>query len=124
MASKAYNKPPLTFQEQLDKLIARGLLINESQKALNALSQISYYRLSAYWYLFRQRDKQNNKIVLDTFELNASIENVIRLYEFDRQLRLLVVDAIERIEVMLRTNILLNNMKITQNIVMQREPDK
>lgn len=103
MPLKSYNKPALTFDLQLDQLIARGLSIDKREQALKALSQISYYRLSAYWYPFRQRDKSNNKIVLDQFEPNTHIKNIIGLYELDRQLRLLVVDAVERIEVMLRT---------------------
>lgn len=95
----------MSFEQQLQKLIERGLVINDKHVALNALTQISYYRLSAYWYPFRQRDKKDNKLVLDIFEPSASMEETIKLYEFDRQLRLLVVDAIERIEVMIRTKI-------------------
>ncbi|MFN7098277.1 MAG: Abi family protein, partial [Gammaproteobacteria bacterium] len=105
MQLKTYNKPPLTFEQQLEKLAGRGLVIKDKSAALNALAQISYYRLSAYWHPFRQRDKNNNKVILDIFEANVGITDAIELYEFDRQLRLLVVDAIERIEVMIRTKI-------------------
>lgn len=105
MPLQNYNKPPLTFSAQLDQLSARGLIINNVDKAFSALSQISYYRLSAYWYPFRKRDQRDSKNVLDIFEPNTNLEEVIKFYEFDRQLRLLVIDAIERIEVMLRTKI-------------------
>lgn len=100
---RAYIKQALTFAQQLDLLIHRGLVVDDRNAALNALSSISYYRLSAYWYPFRiinEHGKQSSQMLLAT-----TYENVIELYEFDRKLRLLVLDAIERIEVAIRTRI-------------------
>ena len=96
-----YQKPALTFDEQLQLLQERGLVINEHDHALSQLSTISYYRLSAYWYPFRVRDQQRN--ATNDFIEGTSFDDVISLYEFDRQLRLLVIDAIERVEVYVRT---------------------
>lgn len=96
-----YQKPALTFKDQLEHLRKRGLIIDDHASALLQLSTISYYRLSAYWYPFRIRDSNGN--VTSDFIEGTSFEDVISLYEFDRQLRLLVIDAIERIEVYLRT---------------------
>ncbi len=98
-----YSKPALTFPEQLSKLQKRGLLVSDENEALRQLSSISYYRLSSYWYPFRQRDQHGNlssKLVEGT-----CIEQVIDLYEFDRRLRSLVMDALERIEISIRTQI-------------------
>ncbi len=59
---------------------------------------VSYYRLSGYWKSFEQ-PYTNNHI----FQENTRFRDVKRLYEFDRKLRLLILDAIERIEIALRT---------------------
>lgn len=98
-----YNKPALTFEDQLKKLEHYGLIISNKKNAVQQLSCISYYRLSSYWYPFRQRDKQGK--VTNQFEPGAAFEQVLKLYEFDRKLRSLVLDAIERVEVAIRTQI-------------------
>lgn len=48
-----YNKPPLTFQQQVELLKSRGLEITDEQRAIRHLSHISYYRLSAYMLPFK-----------------------------------------------------------------------
>ncbi len=101
--AREYSKPPLTFEEQLNRLIERGLIANDKSFAISKLSTISYYRLSAYWYPFRQRNSDSK--VADTFSPNTTFEKCFSLYEFDRKLRLLALDAIERIEVTIRTKI-------------------
>jgi len=98
---KDYLKPALTFNEQLEQLQERGLVIKDHDRALSLLGSISYYRLSAYWHPLRVRGKHGK--IADGFIIDACFDDVIRLYEFDRQLRLLILDAIERIEVHVRT---------------------
>jgi abortive infection bacteriophage resistance protein len=92
-----YPKPPLSFEEQLLLLEERGLAIGDRNAAAHALARISYYRLSAYWHPFKNAD--------DSFEPGASFDSALTLYEFDRHLRLQVMDAIERVEIALRTSI-------------------
>lgn len=92
-----YDKQPLTYQEQVDLLAARGLQFSDQAYALHTLQRISYYRLSAYWYPVKNHD--------DSFRSGASFDVALELYEFDRHLRLLVIDAIERVEIALRTAI-------------------
>ena len=99
--TKSYQKPALTFSEQFELLKSRGLIVNDESHALSQLSSISYYRLSAYLYPLRVRDEQGD--VGNNFIAGTSFDQVIDLYEFDRHLRLLVIDAIERIEVYMRT---------------------
>ena len=96
-----YRKPALTFDQQLDRLRDRGLLIDDRAFALSKLKVISYFRLSAYSYPFRIRDEQSN--VSSNFISGANFNEIIKLYEFDRHLRLMVMDAIERVEVYIRT---------------------
>ena len=99
--AEAYTKSPLTFEQQLQQLKERGLIIDNDDLALFHLKTISYYRLSAYWHPFRKINQDG--IISDNFEEGTRFKEVMELYEFDRQLRLLLMDAIERIEVYTRT---------------------
>jgi len=91
-----YAKPPLTFIQQADLLISRGLLANRDQLAAR-LSQVNYYRLSAYLYPYRLSPSEDN------FKPGTKLEAVWSRYTFDRQLRLIVMDAIERVEISVKT---------------------
>jgi len=93
---KPYNKPALDEMEQLNLLLSRNLLIPDHQRALHYLRFIGYYRLSGYALFFQDQNSRK-------FKNNTSFDNVLDLYIFDRELRLLVMDAIERIEVAVRT---------------------
>ena len=96
-----YQKQALRFEDQLALLQQRGLEFDDLDRALSQIRTISYYRLSGYWHPFRKKDTDGN--LTDKFIHGTSFENVIELYEFDRELRLLVMSAIERVEVYLRT---------------------
>ncbi len=96
-----YSKVPLSISEQITKLKQRGLKFTDEQKAAHYLSNISYYRLRAYTYPFQDNSDPNHPFIID-----ISFEDIIELYVFDRRLRLLVLNAIEKIEVALRTKII------------------
>lgn len=96
----SFPKQALTFADQVALLQQRGLVIGDSAAAERTLSDISYYRLSGYWYPFRERV---NGVLQSHFVPGSSFDEVLALYEFDRKLRLLVMDAIERVEVAIRT---------------------
>lgn len=96
-----YSKLPITIAEQIEKLKSRGLKFNNEANAESYLSHISYYRLRAYTYPF-----QDNTNVDQPFNVDISFEQIIELYVFDRRLRLLIFDAIEKIEIALRTQII------------------
>lgn len=96
-----YQKNPITVIEQIEKLQSRGLRIDNLGKAAHFLSNISYYRLRAYTYPFQDNKKENKP-----FKTALSLDDIIALYVFDRQLRLLIFDAIEKIEVSFRTQII------------------
>ncbi len=99
-----YTKPALTFQEQVNLLKTRGLQISDEQRAIRHLSNISYYRLSAYMLPFKEVGADNK--ATNVFKEGTTWDDVYNLYRFDRKLRLLVFDAIERIEIALRTQII------------------
>jgi len=101
MHKQLYRKPALSFSEQISHLESNGMAFFDKELALKELASISYYRLSGYWYPFRIRNELGN--VTNEFELGASFSSTTALYEFDRKLRGLILDAIERIEVAVRT---------------------
>jgi abortive infection bacteriophage resistance protein len=96
-----YTKGWKSLDEQLNLMISRGLLLGDypREKALNKLHFIGYYRLSGYSYSFKK------SIDSDQFAENTYFSDIIELYKFDRNLRLLIIDAIERIEIALRSSL-------------------
>ncbi len=98
-----YRKPLLNYQAQLEKFQDRGLLIDDWQLGLTTLLNINYYRLSAYCLPFKQRDHLGR--LTEKFQQGTALSDVLAFYEFDRKLRLLVMDAMERIEISIRTNV-------------------
>lgn len=101
---QAYTKPALTYKQQIELLKSRGLIINDIERAKKHLSNVSYYRLSAYMLPFKVMSDDGS--VIDKFIEGTTWDDVWNLYKFDRKLRLLVFDAIERIEIALRTQII------------------
>lgn len=100
MSKVSYNKPALTYADQLQQLKDRGLHIDDDKKALHLLEAISYYRLSGYWYPMLI-DKQNHQ-----FKPGSSFETAFNIYKFDRELRLLVLRELEKIEVAVRAKMI------------------
>lgn len=100
----SYVKPWTGIEDQLATLAARGLQVSDNAKALEYLQRIGYYRLSGYWYPFRRRDAATGDVT-DDFKHGATLQNAVDLYVFDKQLRLLTMDALERVEIALRVDI-------------------
>jgi len=90
-------KPRTTYEQQLDKIKKRGCIVGNDEYALKMLSQVNYYRLSAYFLVF----KKDN----DTYKEGTTFERVCKIYEFDRKLRNLIFTELEAIEIMVRTKI-------------------
>lgn len=90
-----YNKPPINFSAQVDLLISRGLSVPDRENAESFLKQVSYYRFSAYCIPF--------EITRHKFKPDVKFEEIQELYEFDRKLRFLIDEALEIIEITLRT---------------------
>ncbi len=93
-------KPAKTIQDQIALLQSRGMSFRNIKDAPHFLSNISYYRLKGYWWEM-QDDKVNHQ-----FRLGSCFEDVLDLYNFDRHFRLIVFNAIERIEIALRTKLI------------------
>lgn len=100
----------LSFEDQLRQLEARGLQVDNPAAALDYLERLGYYRLSGYWYPLRKFDErasqtQDKTVRRDTFILGSRFEHVVQLYVFDKKLRLLAMDALERIEMAVRVDV-------------------
>lgn len=100
-----YSKPYLTIEQQLELLQLRGLLISDQRLASSYLDRLGYYRLSGYWYPMRIRAQNGD--VSDQFQRGSEFGQAVNLYVFDKKLRLILLDAIERIEVALRVHVAL-----------------
>lgn len=101
--TKKAPKPWISFEDQLQLLKARGMQVDDDAAALDYLERIGYYRLSGYWYPMRQIDKEESDLQKapvrsDRFLPESRFEDAVRLYVFDKKLRLLALDALERIE--------------------------
>jgi abortive infection bacteriophage resistance protein len=94
------SKPSKTIHEQIALLQSRNMQFKDIQNAPHFLSNISYYRLKGYWW-----EKQDDK-VKHHFKEDSYFEDVVDLYNFDRHFRLIVFNAIERIEIALRTKLI------------------
>lgn len=73
------------------------MTFHDRERAEHYLRELNYYRLAGYW-LRRESDHGSH-----TFEPGTCFEDVLADYVFDRELKLLVLDAVERLEVSVRT---------------------
>ena len=101
MSKKFYDKAPKTFEEQIELLTSRGLIVRKKVKAQRVLANISYNRLSNYWFPFLAEPTD-----AEIFKPGTRFETIFRIYQFDSKLRTLVFNAIEQIEVAIRTQII------------------
>ncbi|MCW5206569.1 Abi family protein [Desulfobulbus sp. F5] len=114
MPSPPAVKPHLEYSELVARLKERGMIIPDEARAIRKLSQIGYYRLSGFWYPCRcpkfddngnfLKDSQTGLPVRDDrFQGNINFNDIIDLYLFDKKLRQLMLDGIERIEIYMRS---------------------
>ena len=90
-----YSKPPLLYEQQLALLTSRGLDCRDAARTIEWLQRIGYYRLSAYFIPFRVPGTDN-------FRPGTTLDQVVDLYKFECILRLLLLQALDRIEVGVR----------------------
>lgn len=96
--TRTFSKPALTSAALLTFLSSKGLTVNNQSDATHKLSYIGYYRLKIYTRHFEDAAKM--------FLPGTTFDDIFKLYEFDRNLRLIALDAIERVEVSLRARII------------------
>ncbi|MBO5718853.1 MAG: Abi family protein [Bacteroidales bacterium] len=94
----AFEKHFTPVEDIVDILCCRGLNIDNYDEALHLLTNIGYYRFSAYLYPLLETPKCNHQ-----FKTNSSFNNALSLYCFDKQLRMLIFSEIESIEIAFRS---------------------
>lgn len=97
MDRRPFSKPATTYAEQVELLQQRGMCIDDPENAAFWLEHLNYYRLGAYWLPYEANHDSHQ------FKDDTNFNDVLALYRFDRELRLLVLDAIERVEVSVRS---------------------
>lgn len=80
-------------------MIERGLTVENEDEAKHYLHQIGYYRLCGYTLPFQKGGEEYDR---HDFREPVAFATILDRYVFDRKLRLLLLDAIERIEVSFR----------------------
>lgn len=96
-----YDKPATTIDDQISLLKERGMAGDEGLMC-RWLETVGYYRLSAYWLPFEvypPAGATRSKV----FPPGSQFADIVDVYVFDRKLRLLVTEAIERVEIAIRS---------------------
>lgn len=96
-------KPWLSFADQINLLESRGMIFADKQQAEWDLARMGYYRLSGYFYPFRQHLAAGGRS--DCFVAGTRFDDVLALYQFDNAIKLLALEAIQYIEIAMRTQI-------------------
>jgi Abortive infection bacteriophage resistance protein len=98
MTKTPFNKQALTPEKLLAKYQAQGLIVDANQidLALNYFRYVGAYRLKGYLHHFI--DSTTKQLPAD-----FTLAHLIQQYECDRELRALTIDAVDRIEVAVRS---------------------
>lgn len=94
-----YAKQALAGPDLLARWEAKGLLVADPAAATRALTFVGYFRLRGYGLPFMRNAPGGGREFLP----GTRFEQILELYEFDRELRGLVMNALERVEVAVRT---------------------
>lgn len=97
LRGKMILKPALTITEQIDLLKARGMLIENNEKATEFLQGIHYYRLNVYFH--RLMD------LPDHFRPGTTFGEVMAIYANDSWMRNQIFSILEPIEIKMRAHI-------------------
>lgn len=109
--SSSYTKNALSLDDQVSHLRARGLIVNDDSAAKQALRRIGFFRFAGYglhWRLASDGTKAN-------FKDGTHFEHILEVADFDRRIRTFLMEAIERIEVAVRS-------AITNSIAVEHGP--
>lgn len=83
-----------TIEQQIAILKSRGLTIPDEEKARDFLIRNNYYRVSGYSLTLRSHD---------IFFPSANFQNIIDIYEFDHEMRHILLNYINKIEVTVKS---------------------
>lgn len=97
---KDNRKPWISYDEQIDLLRRRGMVIDDVDTALEELRMVGYYRLSGYWRFFQQDPAFGD----NRFREGTRFTEIASLYQADERLREQCGMAVAEVEVALRTS--------------------
>ena len=106
-----YKKQYKTPEELVKLLIFRGLEVSDTDRAEKHITHIGYYRLSAYMYPFLSEPKTDHR-----FKQGATFDKVLNLYRFDKKLRVLIFNEVEKVEIAVREAIVNVATEVSGNI--------
>ena len=95
-----FTKPPLSFNDQADLLLKRGLIANKKD-LIDILKKVNYYHLSGYLYPYRIK-------INDNFMKGTTLDEILYIMDFGSELRLLVFHVISILERWIRTDLVYN----------------
>ncbi|MCM1333993.1 MAG: Abi family protein [Bacteroides sp.] len=90
-------KNPATIRDQIEKLKSRGLVVEDEERAAFVLANVNYYRLVHYFSAFLENKHR--------YRPGTSFGKVMRIYDFDRLFRSLLLAVLEEIEISLRAHV-------------------
>jgi abortive infection bacteriophage resistance protein len=104
-----YLKPFRDTRSNIETLKIRGMIFADEGYAERCFARIGYYRLSAYWYPFRDfcpLPAEGGRLVrCDRFLPGTTFEQALDFYLYDKEIRLMISDALERIEISMRASL-------------------
>ena len=106
-----FTKHYMTEADLVTLLESRGLVISDKAKAVRYLESIGYYRLSAYMHPFLKVPKESHQ-----YKEGTTFQQVLNLYRFDKKLRMLLLNEIEKVEIAIRRAIMNIPVQMTGDI--------
>lgn len=97
---RQFQKKPLSFAELIQRMLEKGMHVPDHDSACRTLRNVGYYRLTGYGLAFEQYENSQR---IGRFKPGTSFEQLINAYSVDRKLRILILEAIERVEVTMRS---------------------
>lgn len=96
---RTFLKKPQDFHQLIERMKSKGLLVSDEAAAERLFRDVGYYRLSGYGLAFEQylNGRRSGR-----FKAGACLDDIVNAYHVDRKLRLLILGAVERIEVAVR----------------------
>ena len=99
-----YTKQWLPLEAQVERLVQRGLDVDDPARAVRLLESVGYYRVTGYLYPFLESEKQIDDEgrttirVLDKYRPGTALHHAESILDFDRQLRMLVMEGVDLVE--------------------------